>query len=188
MGVGLATDEFHSGGMSVKSESMATGAQRIQYSLASLGATASNHWGRLYYKVKTPAPKGANNAYYHVTFAALQGTTENRVVDTVEDPNGKIQYIFNLPDDSCCTGSPYNWTHDNVWHCAEWHVDVSAKAYNFFIDGKEVKEIGFTGNSNAKMSNYTALAIGAIFYVNPTGTWTSWIDDVAIDDKQIGCK
>jgi len=187
-GVALANDQAHSGSKSVKTSTMTTGAQRIQLSLASLGALATNHWGRLFYKVQTPAPRGTGNAYYHVTFAALQGTTENRVVDTVEDPNGKVQYIFNVPDDSCCTGSSYDWTHDDKWHCAEWHVDVSAKSYKFFIDGKEVTQIGFTGNSNAKMSNYTALGIGAIFYVNPTGPWTSWIDDVALNDTQIGCK
>jgi len=186
-GVGLAGDQAHSGSMSVKTSTMATGAERIQVSLSTLGATAANHWGRLFYKAQTPAPRGANNAYYHVTFAALQGTTENRVVDTVEDPNGKIQYIFNVPDDSCCTGSSYDWTHDGKWHCAEWHVDVSAQSYQFFIDGKEVTQIGFKGNSNAKMSSYTALGIGAVFYVTPTGPWTSWIDDVAIDDSQIGC-
>ena len=186
-GVALANDQAHSGSLSVKSSTMSTGAQRIQLALASLGATASSHWGRLFYKVQTPAPRGANNAYYHVTFAALQGTTENRVVDTVEDPNGKVQYLFNVPDDSCCTGSSYDWTHDSAWHCAEWHVDVSAKSYQFFIDKKEVTSIGFKGNANAKMSSYTALAIGAIFYVTPTGPWTSWIDDVAINDSQIGC-
>ena len=47
--------------------------------------------------------------------------------------------------------------------------------------------MGFKGNSNAKMSSYMALGIGAVFYVAPTGPWTSWIDDVAIDDSQIGC-
>ena len=172
-GVGLANDDAHSGSLSVKTSTMATGAQRIQMSLASLGTVATNHWGRLYYKVKTPAPVAADKtAYYHITFAALQlsGTpAENRVVDTVESPAGKIQYIYNLPDDSCCPGSDYSWTHDGAWHCAEWYVDVSKKSYRFFVDTKEVTSIGFTGKDAAKMGNYTALGLGAIFYVTPNG-------------------
>jgi len=186
-GVGLANDQAHGGTQSLKTNTSSTGAGRIQHSLSALGATATNHWGRLFFKAKTPAPTGQNGAYYHVTFAALQGTTENRVVDTVEDPSGKVQFIFNVPDDSCCTGSSYDWKHDGAWHCAEWQVNVGAQSYRFFIDGKEVTSIGFTGNANAKMSSYTALALGAIFYVTPTGPWVSWIDDLAIDDKQIGC-
>jgi hypothetical protein len=187
-GVGLATDQFHSGSMALKSDSMAAGSGRIQKSLAALGATATSHWGRLFYKVQAPAPVGANNAYYHVTFAALEGTTENRVVDTVEAPDGTLQYLFNVPDDSCCNGSAYDWKDDSAWHCAEWHVDVAAESYRFFIDGTEITSLAFTGNANAKMSNYGSLALGTIFYVNPTGPFVAWIDDLAIDDTQIGCQ
>jgi hypothetical protein len=187
-GVGLASDQFHSGKMALKSSAMATGSGRIQKDLAALGATATNHWGRVFYKVQSPAPIGANGAYYHVTFAALEGTTENRVVDTVEDPSGKLQYLFNVPDDSCCSGSSYDWKYDEAWHCAEWHVDVSAESYRFFVDGTEVTSLAFTGNAMAKMSSYTSLALGSIFYVTPTGPFTAWLDDLAIDDQQIGCQ
>jgi hypothetical protein len=187
-GVGLASDQFHSGSMAVKSSAIQAGSGRIEKSLAALGTTAQNHWGRMFYKVQAPAPLGANNAYYHVTFAALEGTTENRVVDTVEDPSGKLQYLFNIPDDSCCTGSAYDWVHDAAWHCAEWHVDVSAESYRFFVDGSEVTSLAFTGEAKAQMSSYGSLALGAIFYVPPTGPFTAWIDDLAIDDARIGCQ
>jgi hypothetical protein len=186
-GVGLATDEHHSGAMALKSSSMVPGEQRVQHSLSSLGATATKHWGRIFYKVISPSPKPPSGVI-HVTMAALQGTTENRVVDTVEQMNGTHQWIFNVPDDSCCTGSSYNWSFDANWHCAEWYVDVSAQAYRFFSDGTEVTQIGFTGKAAAKMSNYTALGLGAIFYQAPPSPFTIWFDDLAIDDNQIGCQ
>ncbi|HEY7371798.1 MAG TPA: hypothetical protein VIF57_06435 [Polyangia bacterium] len=186
-GVGLATDEHHSGAMALKSSSMVPGEQRVQHSLSALGATATKHWGRIFYKVISPSPKPANGAVIHVTMAALQGTTENRVVDTVEQSNGTHQWIFNVPDDSCCTGSSYNWSFDASWHCAEWYVDVSAQAYRFFTDGMEVTQIGFTGKAAAKMSNYTSIGLGAIFYQTPPSPFTIWFDDLAIDDNQIGC-
>jgi hypothetical protein len=120
--------------------------------------------------------------------AALMGTTENRIVDTVEQSNGTHQWLFNLPDDSCCTSSSYNWSFDNAWHCAEWFVNVTAQSYRFFTDGSEVTQLAFTGRSDAKMSNYTALAVGAIFYQTPPSPFTIWFDDLAIDDNQIGCQ
>ncbi len=187
-GVGLATDQAHSGAMALKSSSMVPGEQRAQRSLSSLGATATKHWGRIFYKVISPSPKPASGAVIHVTLAALMGTTENRIVDTVEQSNGTHQWLFNIPDDSCCTSSAYSWSFDNAWHCAEWFVDVSAQSYRFFTDGAEVTQLAFTGRSGAKMSNYTALAVGAIFYQTPPSPFTIWFDDLAIDDNQIGCQ
>jgi hypothetical protein len=187
-GVGLATDQFHSGAMALKSSSMVPGQQRAQRSLSALGATATKHWGRIFYKVVSPAPRPPSGAVIHVTLAALMGTTENRIVDTVEQSNGTHQWLFNIPDDSCCTSSAYNWSFDAAWHCAEWYVDVSAQSYRFFSDGTEVTQIGFTGRSGARMSNYTSLAVGAIFYQAPPSPFTIWFDDLAIDDSQIGCQ
>jgi len=187
-GVGLANDQFRSGGMSLKSDSMTPGEERIQRSLASLGATATKHWGRIFYKVQSPAPLPASGAVIHVTLTALEGTTENRVVDTVEASNGTHQFLFNVPDDSCCNGSAYSWSFDANWHCAEWYVDVSSNSYRFFTDNTEVTSLAFTGNTTAKMSNYTSVAVGAEFYQTPPSPFVIWFDDLAIDDNQIHCQ
>src|SRR4029078_2024827 len=187
-GVGLATDQAHSGTMALKSSSMVPGEQRAQRSLSSLGATATKHWGRIFYKVISPSPKPTSGNVIHVTMAALMGTTENRVVDTVEQSNGTHQWLFNIPDDSCCTSSAYNWSFDSAWHCAEWYVDVSSSSYRFFTAGAEVTQLAFTTRPGAKMSNYTAIAVGAIFYQMPPSPFTIWFDDLAIDDNQIGCQ
>lgn len=186
-GVGLASDQAHSGSMALKSESSQTGQDRVQISLAGLGATATKHWGRIFYKVQAPAPK-PNGGVIHITFAALEGTTENRVVDTVEASDGTHQWLFNIPDDSCCTSSAYDWMFDAAWHCAEWNIDVAAKSFRFFSDGKEVTQLAFTGKANSKMSNYTSLALGTIFYQAPPTPLVVWFDDLAIDDTQVGCQ
>ena len=187
-GVGLANDQAHSGAMALKSSSMVPGEQRAQHSLSALGATATKHWGRIFYKVISPSPKPPSGSVIHVTMTALMGTTENRVVDTVEQSNGTHQWLFNIPDDSCCTSSAYNWSFDSAWHCAEWYVDVSSSSYRFFTDGAEVTQLAFTNRPGAKMSNYTAIAVGAIFYQMPPSPFTIWFDDLAIDDNQIGCQ
>jgi hypothetical protein len=184
---GLATDQAHSGMMSLRSSSMATGQNRIQKSLSALGTVATKHWGRIFYKLATPIVTPTSGVL-HITFVALQGTTENRVVDTVEMTNGTHQWIYNVPDDSCCTGSDYDWSFDGNWHCAEWYVDLSTESYRFFTDGTEVTQIAFTNNANAKMSAWTSLGVGEIFYQQPPSTLTMWFDDLAINDSQIGCQ
>jgi hypothetical protein len=186
-GVALASDQAHSGTMSLKSSSMIAGEERIQKSLAALGATATKHWGRIFFKVGFPAPKTSGSVYFHTTMVALEGTTENRVVDSVQSPDGTHQWIYNVPDDSCCTGSAYSWTFDANWHCAEWYVDVSMNSYRFFTDATEVTSLAFTNNANAKMSSYTAIVLGSIFYQTPPTPFVLWLDDLAINDAQIGC-
>lgn len=184
--VGLATDQFRSGTQSLKSDSAATGQPRIQKSIASLGALGGNHWGRIFYRVKSPAPKP--NTYYHVTFVSLLNSgNESRVVDTVQSPAGKIQFIYNLPDDSCCAGSSYDWAFDDKWHCAEWHVDAAAKSYKFLLDGVEIPSIGFTGKTQANLTVFTSIGVGNIFYQVPPSNFVTWFDDLALNDTQIGC-
>lgn len=186
-GVGLSTMTAHSGTQSLQSNSSMTGQERVQRSLSSLGATAGKHWGRIFYKVGAPPVKPVSGVL-HITLLSLQGTIEDRVVDTVEDMNGKHQWLFNVPDDSCCTSSTYDWSFDNDWHCAEWYVDSSSQSYRFFTDGTEVTSIGFTNRSGAKMSSFTAVGVGAIFYQAVPSAVVMWFDDLAIDDNQIGCK
>jgi hypothetical protein len=185
--IGLANDEAHSGTMSLKSDSSNTGQNRVQRSLMALGPTATNHWGRIFYKVGTPEPK-PNNGVIHVTLTALEGSTENRVVDTVVNTAGNHQWLFNIPDDSCCTSSAYNWTFEDAWHCAEWNVDVATESYQFYSDGTLVPALSFTGKAGARMSNYASLGLGTIFYQTPPNPVVVWFDDLAIDDNQIGCQ
>jgi hypothetical protein len=198
--VALANDEAHSGTMSLKSDSMDRGQTRAQRSLASLGATAYDHWGRIFYKVQEPSPKPlktATNTVIHITWTSLVGPSgENRVVDIVENMSGAFQWLFNIPSDACCTSSPYNYTFDapdgsSSWHCAEWWVDVATDSYRFFSDSTEVTSLAFSGNKNSTMSDYTAIVVGATWY-QQDGTITSpfviWFDDLAIDDNRIGCQ
>jgi hypothetical protein len=185
-GTVLANDAAHSGSMALKSDGMSTGLDRVQRALASLGPTATKHWGRLFYKVGAPEPKPSTGVI-HITMAALEGTTENRVVDTVVAMNGTHQWLFNIPDDSCCAGSPYNWTFEDDWHCAEWNIDVAASSFRFFSDGQEVTQLAFTGKTGARMSTYKSIGLGTIYYQMPPAPIVMWFDDLAIDDNRVGC-
>ena len=181
--IAVATDQFHSGGKALRSESATTSAARVQKSLpAGIGGT---HWGRIFYKVQSPAPVAGG--VMHITFAALRAGSESRVVDTVESHDGRVQFLYNLPDDSCCRGSSYNWKFDGDWHCAEWYVNAQTKAFRFFYDSTEVTQIGFTANAKSRLTDFTSIVLGVTFYQRPSRPFVAWIDDLAINDTRVGC-
>ncbi|MDB4941253.1 MAG: hypothetical protein JWP97_787 [Labilithrix sp.] len=191
----VASDEFHSPPHAIKTASSVAGASRLQRSLAALGATAGTHWGRVFFKVKSPAPQLTSQGP-HATFVALQGNLrarELRVVDTQQATTGKIQLLANTPDDQCCTGTGFDYEiWDGAWHCSEWYVDQATQSYRSFLDGVEVKALAFqygAGSTKANMPPaFSAVAVGTIFYT-PTlpSDLVTWFDDLAIDDTQIGC-
>ncbi|HEX6240213.1 MAG TPA: hypothetical protein VFZ61_04950 [Polyangiales bacterium] len=193
----VADDEHHGGTKSLKGALASSGQARAGTSLSALGATANKHWGRIFYKVKSPATlppavEPPNFSVIHNTLVGLKGATESRVVDTVVNTAGKHQFLYNLPDDSCCTGSEYLYSsYDGGWHCAEWYVDAATQQFRFFYDGSEVK-IGFmygAGNSKAKIGDYSQIIVGWINYQTPKLPYNqAWFDDLAIDDNRIGCE
>jgi len=68
---------------------------------------------------------------------------------------------------------------------------VTTKSYRFFSDSKEVTQIAFSNRSDAEMpTSYAQIILGATYYQHDTltGPFTMWIDDLAIDDAQIGCQ
>jgi hypothetical protein len=186
--VNVQTDQFHGGAKALKSSSAAIDQPRVRRSLTSLGTTlANNHWGRIFFKVQIPAPRP--NTYFHLTFAALTkepAAPESRIVDTVQDPMGRLQYLYNLPDDTCCTMTGFSGAYDALWHCAEWSISQATNSYRFFLDGSEIP-ISFTGNTRARIANITYIALGTSFYQVPPSPFVAWIDDLVINDTQIGC-
>ena len=186
-GTVLAKDAAHSGSMSLKASGMSTGLDRVQRALASLGPTATKHWGRLFYKVGTPTPKPTSGVIY-ITMAALEGTTENRVVDTVVAMNGTHQWLFNILDDPRAARARRTTGRSrNAWHCAEWNIDVATSSFRFFSDGQEVTQLTFTGKTGARMSAYKSIGLGTIYYQMPPAPIVMWFDDLAIDDNRVGC-
>jgi hypothetical protein len=125
----------------------------------------------------------------HNTIVGLSGATESRVVDTIVNGEGKNQFIYNVPDDSCCEGSQYLYTsYDGKWHCAEWFLDADAKQFRFYFEGVEVTSLKFDA-SKAKLGNYTQVIVGWIGYQTSKMPYNqAWVDDLAIDDERIGCQ
>jgi hypothetical protein len=186
----LSTEEKHGGAQSLKSAVGTNGQFRVERDLSSLGELATHHWGRIFYKVKTPV--SMDNQYIHNTLVAfghpdLGNGGESRLLDTVMAPDGTHQFLFNVPDDSCCKSSSYNFKYDDKWHCAEWYVEGATETFQFFYDGAEVKDIAFTGIAGAHIADFKSIIVGWINYQSPSKDNEGWFDDLAIDDQRIGC-
>ena len=172
------------------------GPRRIVFPATTFG---SAHWGRIFYKVQLPAP--VINSYLHSTMVALVGTNpqgtgdeEVRVVDTVQDPNGKHQWIYNVQPSGqeFGTGSSNNYKYDSAWHCAEWHIAAADQSYHFWIDGTEVTQIAkMNGAGNLVGTGipamFTSIEVGWYNYQSAPPGFVAWIDEVAIAQTRIGC-
>ncbi|AKF04494.1 hypothetical protein DB32_001643 [Sandaracinus amylolyticus] len=187
----VTSESVHTGARALRSSIAISGQRRAERSIESLGDARGVHWGRVFYRVQTPAfvPSGG---VVHNTLLALLGADEARVVDTVIRNDGAHQFLYNVPDDSCCAGSSYDHrTYDGDWHCAEWRVDRTTQSYRFFIDGDEVDDIAFdhgAGDTRARMDAFSRIALGWRNYQTPDTPYTSYFDDLAIDDERIGCE
>ena len=191
-GAPSVTDDEHHGGMRALHSAVAqSGQHRAEHSLAMLGAARGHHWGRVFYKVETPFFTPAAGSVVHNTMVGLLGSTECRVVDTVVSSTGAHQFLFNIPDDSCCVGSPYDYrSYDGEWHCAEWEINEAGQSYRFFFDGEEVTSIAvmYGTDMRAHIESFNTLALGWRNYQMATTPYQSYFDDLALDDTRIGCE
>jgi hypothetical protein len=175
----------------------ANGARRIVKSGADVQALGNGHWGRIFYKIQTPAPVSCSNCcggVLHATFVALQGNGpsggpgEYRVVDTVENQQGMHQFLYNIQYSGPETGrgSAYDWQYDGQWHCAEWHIDNPSQSFAFYLDGTQVT---LSGNAAFDVpSSFSELRIGINNYQEACSPYlVGWIDEIALDHTRIGC-
>jgi hypothetical protein len=192
----VTSSEHHAGQRALASAVAANGQPRAGHSLVSLGATAGTHWGRIFYKVKTPFPLPPTldkpvQYVIHNTLVGLRGSSESRVVDTVVNSSKSHQFLYNLPDDSCCSGSAYDYhSYDGNWHCAEWYIDAKTQSFRFFFDGVEVKSIGFQNwpSGAARIEQFSSIVVGWINYQTPAPPYSeAWFDDLVIDVARVGC-
>jgi hypothetical protein len=194
----VQADQAARGAHALKIGAAASGERRIYADASVLG---SGHWGRIFYKVQVPAAIAGAGNVIHSTLVAFQGngpqngSSEYRVVDTVEDSNGKHQFLWNVQPASVAEfgkGSPNNWSYDGNWHCAEWHVDGATQSYHFFIDGAEVTQIAID-NGAGKYSGtdipnvFTQARVGWNNYQSASPGFVAWIDEVALHTTRIGC-
>ena len=205
--IGVSEGVAHTGHRSLKIEPATKGGRFISLAADKVAALGGEHWGRLYFKVKTPAPlpvipEGKKSASIHTTLVAGKATSplandaiEVRMAGLSVDGTGAFKYLYNVQPkqrrEFGVTAKNKNQFTDD-WTLLEWHVDHATQTYQFFLNGQEVTEIGvhkgagqFEGAEIPAM--FQTLAIGWTNYQPATDEgFTVWIDDIAVGKKRLG--
>jgi hypothetical protein len=172
-----------------------------------VAALGGEHWGRLYYKVKLPAPlplpqPGKKNSAIHTTLVAGK-TTSPLAHDAIEvrlagfslDGGGNFRYLYNVQprgrkEFGVRAKTAQKFT--DAWTLLEWHADYATQTYQFFVDGEEVTDIALhKGEGKFEGSEIPAefktLSIGWTNYQPATGGgFTVWLDDIAVGKQRLG--
>jgi hypothetical protein len=201
--VQVASDQAYRGSHALKMLAQQSGARTITKTATQLGALAAAHWGRMFYRVQTPAPAPPSGGVIHSTLVSLSGTSplpvadsvNVRVVDTVvRDFDGKHQFLYNVQPSTrgeFATEGPYNWTYESKWHCVEWYVSYATQSYRFFFDSAEVTQMAINNGAGKFNGSEIPAAFSIAFGWNnyqAAGTgYVAWIDEIAMDASRVGC-
>lgn len=200
-GIPAGFDGLGSNARVVNNEEAHSGTSSLKFSAGSYGEgflkknnVSGSHWGRIYYKIKTPTPTANGNSVLHASFVALRWQNyEARIVDTVQQNGNKThQYLYNVQIDNAGEGgksTSYDWSFDSQWVCAEWHIDNQTQTYEFFHNGTRIDSISGNvtyPNTNSLPNTFDWIGFGIRVYQNNAG-FEGWMDDIAVGPQRIGC-
>ena len=202
--VAVVDDVAHSGKKSLRMDAATNGARRITLKGDVVTALGGEHWGRLYFKVRLPAPSRRATGKFPVIHSTLvagsaqspqyKDPIEVRMLDTVMGPKGTFQYIYNVQPKKrheFAHGSHYDYKYSDEWTLAEWYVDSATQTYRLFINGEEIKDASFSkGAGNFEKAEvpevFESLSFGWNNYQKADPGFVAWIDDIALSKERIG--
>ena len=208
--VAVSDDTAHSGKKSLKMDAAIRGARKITLQGPEAAAIGGEHWGRLYFKVKLPAPspvipEGKTSGIIHSTM--VDGTAKSplfndiidlRLLNTVLNSSGAHTYLFNVQppkgrkEFGASTKARFHYS--DQWTLAEWHVDYATQSFSFYINGEELPELAvhkgagqFEGAEIPAV--FETLSFGFTNYQPASGEgFVTWIDDLALGKERLGDK
>jgi hypothetical protein len=204
----VVDDMAHSGKKSLRIEPATRGARKITLEGEKVAALGGEHWGRLYYKVKLPAPapvipEGKTTGIIHSTLVSgnaispsANDAIEMRLVGNLLRTDGTFRYLFNVQPrkerKEFGKSNKAPSTFSDQWVLVEWHVNNADQSYHFYVNGEEQKDITVENGAG----NFTNSEIPAVFkdlsfgwtnYQPATAEgFTAWIDDLALGKERIG--
>jgi hypothetical protein len=192
----------HSGTKALRIEPQVRGGRFISLDPAKVAELGGEHWGRMYFKIKTPTPLPTGKLI-HITLVdgkaespAVHDLVDVRLVTLLFYPNGDYGWFYNVqpPNGRKEFGPKSAVMHkfNDDWMLLEWHADAAHQRYQFFVDGKEVKDIG-QNNGPGKFDNvelpekFQTLSFGFTNYQPATDNgFTVWVDDIAVGKNRLG--
>lgn len=200
--IGVEEGVAHSGTHALKIEPAVKGGRFISLDPEKVAALGGEHWGRMYFKVKTPTPLPTGRLI-HATLVDGKGISPlaNDLVDVrlatlLFYPTGDYGWFYNVqPPNGRKEFGPKSATmqkFNDDWNLLEWHADNATQTYAFFVNGKEVADIG----QKKGAGNYEGIEIPAAFqtlsfgftnYQPASGDgFTVWVDDIAVGKHRLG--
>lgn len=200
--LGVEEGVAHSGSRALRIEPAVRGGSFISLDPDKVAALGGEHWGRMYYKVKTPTPMPTGRLI-HATFVDGKGTSplandliDVRLATLLFYPNGDYGWFYNVqPPNGRKEFGPKSAAmqkFNDEWTLLEWHADAATQTYQFFVNGKEVADIGQSKGAGHYEgieipSAFQTMSIGFTNYQPATGEgFTVWIDDIAFGKKRLG--
>lgn len=197
--ISVQDDFAHLGTKSLRTDAQPEWRRRIEHDASMIGPS---HWGRVFYRVAQPIPDAGLVHSTHVSLTGVGpniGEAEYRYFDSIKASStgqgieNRLQFIFNVQPSGPEFARGTGWIeryYEDVWHCAEWHVDAADQSYAFYYDGEELFSF-VNGPGNFTESeipdSYSMIALGWTNYQTAPPGFTAWYDDFAIDDERIGC-
>ena len=201
---GLEVEEgvAHSGSRALRIDPAVRGGRFISLAPDKVAGLGGEHWGRMYYKMKTPTPMPTGRLI-HITFVDGKGVSplandliDVRLATLLFYPNGDYGWFYNVqPPNGRKEFGPKSaimQKFTDEWTLLEWHVDAATQTYQFFVNGKEVSDIGQSKGAGHYEgieipSAFQTMSIGFTNYQPATGEgFTVWVDDVAFGKKRLG--
>jgi hypothetical protein len=190
---GVTDEEAMRGKHSLKVQVGNSGQQFMDYKKP-LGGLATTHYGRAFFKVKTPAPQPASGVLHGDLVEGLGphpgGGTNNVRWGIVENTEMKHQWIYNVQPDQgepeFGEGSEYVYTWSGQWQCIEWYYDQPSQTGTMWLDGAQMPMVPGASHP-AEIPVFTSLGVGWANYQDAGAGFTVYWDEVAFDTKRIGC-
>jgi hypothetical protein len=133
---------------------------------------AADFWGRAWLRFKGAAGSGHQmNIYVALSGDQLRLLNRNGA-EAIKINFQKTDQFYNSK-----TTVP-----QETWFCYEWHVSTTAT--HVYKDGVELTDVGTVPG----ITGGTSLSLGYQRFQTGSATTDLWIDDVAVDAAQIGCK
>ena len=201
--VAVVEDVAHTGKKSLRMEPAVNGARTITLKGEILTQLGGEHWGRLYFKVKSPAPS-PDTGVIHSTIVSGTATSPSakdpidvRMLGSVENNKGMFQYLYNVQPRTkrpeFGKGGSYKNKYSDEWTLAEWYVDYATQTYRLFINGEEIPDVALHKGAD----KFEGVEIPAVFetltfgwnnYQKAGTGFTVWIDDIALAKDRIGTR
>jgi len=192
--IGVSDQDAARGTKALRVEGGDNGANFMRYDGA-LGALATQHYGRILFKVETPAPFPSSGVLHGDIIqgegpSPRTGAGSNVRWGVVENTQDRFQWLYNVQpynsDPEFGDGTNYDYSWPGEWQCMEWFWSSTLQDGTLWIDEEEIP-VDVGSNHAPELPVFENLAVGWANYQPAGAGFVVWIDEVAFHASRIGC-